>query len=420
MVSYAFEAESTLRKFVLVSSSLHAMLVVVGLSVQTPAPEMGIAGAAEVEFTVESSESFSDSVSAVPQVFLAASEVKEVSVSVERLIQKAQVDDSKEVLVAGPSKPAGQSSQQFEVQPEKVSLTTISPRVSESDSSELDAPLVVAPLLSPEASEESDWSRAALTEDPETAEADRAALAKAKADLAQRQNSLAGKGAEAQSAADLREQVAQQAAESERQVLAASAVLADQVNSESERLEQAEAARARERQAAVENARALQLERDERARQQAVYSAAAAAALAQAKEQSRLQAEQEARANRMAKEQALSQQKANSAAVGGGEANLRRLDQIRQRPGNPKPTYSNEDRLEGRAGAVSFAAYISAEGLPTQIQLLQSSGHRSLDLKTLTAIKQWRFFPGQEGWVEIPFNWDLKGGAKELPVLLRR
>ncbi|MNT35500.1 hypothetical protein D3C72_1715310 [compost metagenome] len=60
-----------------------------------------------------------------------------------------------------------------------------------------------------------------------------------------------------------------------------------------------------------------------------------------------------------------------------------------------------------------FYAYISKEGQPTQFRMVKSTGFRNLDGKTLVALKKWRFYPGQEGWVELPFRWDLKGGAQE-------
>lgn len=99
---------------------------------------------------------------------------------------------------------------------------------------------------------------------------------------------------------------------------------------------------------------------------------------------------------------------------------IRNLEDLRQMPGNAKPEYESEDRLMGRQGMVVFLAFISKEGSPTSFKISQSSGHRSLDLKTLKAVKSWRFYPGQEGWVEIPFQWDLKGGPKQVGGTLRK
>ncbi|KYG66581.1 hypothetical protein AZI86_05920 [Bdellovibrio bacteriovorus] len=109
-----------------------------------------------------------------------------------------------------------------------------------------------------------------------------------------------------------------------------------------------------------------------------------------------------------------------SAALAGAPTGIRSLDQLRQMPGNPRPQYDREERRRGDQGEVAFAAYISKEGVPTQFRMMKSTGFRNLDGKTLAALKKWRFYPGQEGWVELPFRWDLKGGVQEDGGLLRR
>lgn len=101
-----------------------------------------------------------------------------------------------------------------------------------------------------------------------------------------------------------------------------------------------------------------------------------------------------------------------------GEAKA--LSEFIQRPGNKRPEYETLDRREGRQGLVVFQAYVTATGQPKDFQLVTSSGHRSLDLKTLKALRTWQFLAGQEGWVEIPFRWDLRGGVQEAPSTLRR
>lgn len=104
-----------------------------------------------------------------------------------------------------------------------------------------------------------------------------------------------------------------------------------------------------------------------------------------------------------------------------GAANgVRPLEDLKQMPGNIKPAYDSEDRFKKREGEVIFHALISPKGEPKNFKLIKSSGHRSLDAKTLAALKKWKFFAGQEGWVEIPFAWELKGGPQEKPSLLRR
>lgn len=109
-----------------------------------------------------------------------------------------------------------------------------------------------------------------------------------------------------------------------------------------------------------------------------------------------------------------------SSVLAGAPTGIRSLDQLRQMPGNPRPQYDREERRRGDQGEVAFAAYISKEGVPTQFRMMKSTGFRNLDGKTLAALKKWRFYPGQEGWVELPFRWDLKGGVQEDGGLLRR
>lgn len=103
-----------------------------------------------------------------------------------------------------------------------------------------------------------------------------------------------------------------------------------------------------------------------------------------------------------------------------GTVVIRPIQDLRQLPGNPRPEYSAEERLNGNQGRATFLAYVSKAGRLTEFKLAQSTGYRNLDLKTLTALKQWKFYPGQEGWVEIPIQWDLRGGVQEKPTLLRR
>lgn len=178
-----------------------------------------------------------------------------------------------------------------------------------------------------------------------------------------------------------------------------------------------------------EEARLLQAQEDLKARNaQAVASALAAenaAAEAAAKERAaRLAAQKEAaaKAASLTSGEGMGNNGVNkkAAAIAGAPQGVRSLDQLRQMPGNPRPQYSREERHRGDQGEVAFLAYISSEGYPTQFKMLKSTGLRNLDSKTLVALKQWRFYPGQEGWVELPFRWDLKGGVQEDGGLLRR
>lgn len=104
---------------------------------------------------------------------------------------------------------------------------------------------------------------------------------------------------------------------------------------------------------------------------------------------------------------------------GSSSNGVKTLSEMKQKPGNSKPQYDSDDRLHQRQGQVAFLAYVNRDGSIGQIKPITLSGHRTLDLKTLKAIKNWKFYPGQEGWVEIPFKWDLKGGPQEMVGGLR-
>lgn len=108
-----------------------------------------------------------------------------------------------------------------------------------------------------------------------------------------------------------------------------------------------------------------------------------------------------------------------SASAGSPNA-VRSVDSLRQVPGNPKPQYSMDERLRREQGMVVFHAFVTPQGTLEKFKLLQSTGYKNLDGKSLAALKKWKFYPGQQGWVEIPQVWNLKGDAEKLPTLLRR
>lgn len=112
----------------------------------------------------------------------------------------------------------------------------------------------------------------------------------------------------------------------------------------------------------------------------------------------------------------------NSGAEGGvpSGAQVKALSEFRQRPGNRIPEYQLVDRQNKRQGNVVYYAFINSSGRPIQFVKIKSTHYESLDQNTLSVLKTWRFYPGQEGWVELPFEWSLKGGAVEAPSLLRR
>ncbi len=148
------------------------------------------------------------------------------------------------------------------------------------------------------------------------------------------------------------------------------------------------------------------------ARAQALAAAQAASARGAAERAAERAAEKEAAAEgaRMA---------AQNTKSFGSENGVRALEDLRQKPGNKKPEYDQQDRYHQLQGEILFRAYVTKEGTLTQIKPMKLTGHRSLDLKTLKAIKEWKFYPGQEGWVEIPYIWSLKGEPQEMPGGLR-
>lgn len=110
----------------------------------------------------------------------------------------------------------------------------------------------------------------------------------------------------------------------------------------------------------------------------------------------------------------------SSKLASGNGSQVRSVENLRQRPGNPKPQYDMEERLRKETGTVIFHAFVTSEGALEKFKLVQSTGHRNLDGKTLAALRKWKFYPGQQGWVEIPQTWNLKGEAEEMPATLRR
>lgn len=102
------------------------------------------------------------------------------------------------------------------------------------------------------------------------------------------------------------------------------------------------------------------------------------------------------------------------------EKKIRSVESLRQMAGNPKPKYSMEERFRKEQGTVVFQAYVTPEGSLKDFKLIQSTGYKNLDGKTLAALRKWKFYPGQQGWVEIPQTWTLKGEEQEMPATLRR
>jgi TonB family protein len=107
-------------------------------------------------------------------------------------------------------------------------------------------------------------------------------------------------------------------------------------------------------------------------------------------------------------------------AAAGNPNAVRSVDSLRQVPGNPKPQYATDERIRREQGQVIFHAFVTAQGTLENFKLVRSTGYKNLDGKSLSALKKWKFYPGQQGWVEIPQVWNLKGDIEKMPTLLRR
>ena len=80
---------------------------------------------------------------------------------------------------------------------------------------------------------------------------------------------------------------------------------------------------------------------------------------------------------------------------------------------NPKPSYPPEARRRRQQGLVVLNVFITNEGRPQRVEVVQSSGCALLDEAALTAIKQWHFTPARVGnmavssQVEVPVRFKL-------------
>lgn len=82
---------------------------------------------------------------------------------------------------------------------------------------------------------------------------------------------------------------------------------------------------------------------------------------------------------------------------------------------NPPPAYPPLSRRMGEEGRVMLRVRVSAEGLPTAIELSESSGSARLDRAATDAVRRWRFVPARLGdqavsaWVLVPIVFKLEG-----------
>ena len=81
---------------------------------------------------------------------------------------------------------------------------------------------------------------------------------------------------------------------------------------------------------------------------------------------------------------------------------------------NPRPAYPLVARKRGYQGRVVLRVFVTTSGKCGDVKLVKTSGYKALDNAAITAVREWRFMPAQQGneikasWVEIPINFILK------------
>ena len=71
---------------------------------------------------------------------------------------------------------------------------------------------------------------------------------------------------------------------------------------------------------------------------------------------------------------------------------------------NPKPLYPPLSLELAEQGTVRLRVQVSAQGLPSVVELAQSSGFPRLDRAALTAVRRWKFVPARQGDEAIPYT----------------
>lgn len=72
------------------------------------------------------------------------------------------------------------------------------------------------------------------------------------------------------------------------------------------------------------------------------------------------------------------------------------------------PTYPRRALELGQEGTVTLHAEVTPAGLPRELKVAKSSGHRLLDMAALAAVKKWEFEPTNvngntiTSWVRVP------------------
>lgn len=85
---------------------------------------------------------------------------------------------------------------------------------------------------------------------------------------------------------------------------------------------------------------------------------------------------------------------------------------------NPAPPYPPLARRRGLTGRVILKVRVGSDGLAREVGIRASSGHAVLDQAAASTVTGWRFSPARRGetplesWVDVPINFELKGGER--------
>jgi len=85
---------------------------------------------------------------------------------------------------------------------------------------------------------------------------------------------------------------------------------------------------------------------------------------------------------------------------------------------NPAPPYPHQARRQGWEGTVVLRIYVQADGVPSSVEIVRSSGHSVLDDAALRTLRRWKFSPAKlagqpvSATVEIPISFKLKDSPR--------
>lgn len=75
----------------------------------------------------------------------------------------------------------------------------------------------------------------------------------------------------------------------------------------------------------------------------------------------------------------------------------------------PRPEYPLAARERHWTGAGVFACNIRPDGTVASVNAFQSTGYQMLDQAAITALRQWRFPPGDAKLVKVPLSFWMNG-----------